>query len=78
MDMNADYITINTTNGKRQAELVSKFDIEELGSFVIYKLDGEFYGAKYKIDGENTTLITDLTEKEELALNEVFKQLGVL
>lgn len=71
-----DFITINTKDGKKKAELVSKFNIEELGEFVIYKLDNKFYGAKYKFDGENTTLITDLTNAEKKVLNEVFMQLG--
>ena len=77
IDMDSDFVTVNTENGKKEAELVSKFKIPNLGDYVIYKLDGEFYGAKYKIDEDNTTLITDLTEKEQQALNEVFQQLEV-
>lgn len=70
-----DYITINTKNGmKRNAQLVSKFEIQGLGEYVIYKLDGKLYGAKYKFDGENTTLITDLTDNEKKVLNDVFMQ----
>lgn len=72
-----DYIMINTTRGKRKAELVSKFNIDNLGDYVIYKLNGEFYGAKYIIDGDNTTLISDLTLKEQEAINDVFMQLEV-
>ena len=75
---NGDIITINTKDGiKKNAELVSKFDIQGLGEYVIYKLDNNFYGAKYKFDGENTTLITDLTDIEKKALNDVFSQLEV-
>jgi hypothetical protein len=77
MDVDSDYVTINTDNGPKQAELVSKFKIPNLGDYVIYKLDDEFYGAKYKIDGDNTTLITDLSLQEQKALNEVFEQLEV-
>ena len=75
MNVDSDYVTINTDNGLKQAELVSKFKIPNLGDYVIYKLDDEFYGAKYKIDGDNTTLITDLSLQEQKALNEVFEQL---
>lgn len=75
---NGDYITINTKDGvKKSAELVSKFEIQGLGEYVIYKLEGKLYGAKYNFDGENTTLITDLTDNEKSALNEAFIQLGV-
>ncbi len=75
---NDDVITINTENGtKKIAELVSKFDIQGLGKYVIYKLDNKFYGAKCSFDGKNTILITDLTDTEKEALNEVFLQSGV-
>ncbi len=74
----SDYITINTKDGKKEnAELVSKFAINGLGEYVIYKIDNQYYGAKYKIDGESTLLITDLTEKEKDFLNETFTQLEV-
>ena len=77
IDDNNDYITINTTNGQKQAELVSTFELRGLGEYVIYKLEGKYFGAKYKVEGDNTTLITDLNDVEKKALNEVFKQLGV-
>ena len=76
MNDNKDYITINTTDGKKQAELVSTFELPNMGEYVIYILDDKYYGAKYKVEGDNTTLITDLTDTEKQALNEVFKQLG--
>ena len=67
-----DFITINTMDGaKKNAELVSKFEIQGLGEYVIYKLDGELYGAKYKFDGINTKLITELTDNETNILNEM-------
>ena len=73
-----DFITINTKDGiKKNAELVSKFNIHGLGEYVIYKLDNNFYGAKYIFDGENTLLVTDLTDSEKKALNDVFIQLEV-
>lgn len=73
-----DFITITTKDGiQKNAELVSKFDIQGLGEYVIYKLDSIFYGAKYKFDGEKTILVTDLTDGEKKALNDVFIQLEV-
>lgn len=75
---NGDFITINTKDGlKKSAELVSKFNIQGLGEYVIYKLDNKYYGAKYLFDGEKTTLITDLSDNEKEALNAVFAQLEV-
>ena len=71
-----DYITINTIDGtKKIAELVTKFEIQGLGEYVIYKLDGLLYGAKYKFDGKNTRLITDLTDSEKNILNEMLSKL---
>ena len=73
-----DFITIYTADGGiKNAELVSKFEIQGLGEYVIYKLDGELYGAKYKFDGTNTRLITDLTDNEKNILNEMLYKLGV-
>lgn len=73
-----DFITINTIDGiKKNAELVTKFEIQGLGEYVIYKLDGLFYGAKYKFDGKNTRLITDLTDSEKNILNEMLSNLEV-
>ena len=71
-----DYIIINTKDGlKKKAELVSRFNIVGLGDYIIYRLENEYYGAKYKIDGDNTTLITDLSEVEKEALNEMFSKI---
>lgn len=78
LENNNDYIVINTKDGvKKNAELVSKFEIQGLGEYVIYKLDGKIYGAKYKLDGKNTILITDLNDTEKKALNDAFAQLEV-
>ena len=77
--LSGDFITINTSDGiKKNAELASRFEIPGLGEYVIYKLDGKFYGARYIVDGNNTKLITDLTDKEKEILNDTFIQLGVV
>ena len=69
---NYDFITIKTGDGvTKKAELVTKFEVQGLGEYVIYKLDGCFYGAKYKFNGTNTQLITDLTDSEKNILNEI-------
>ncbi len=73
-----DFITINTMDGtKKTAELVTKFEVQGLGEYVIYKLDGVLYGAKYKFDGTNTRLTTDLTDNEKSILNEILYKLEV-
>ncbi len=76
--MDKDFITINLESGEQKdAELISKFSIEGFGDYVIYKLDGKMYGAKYEVDGDKTNLITDLSEIEKDALYEVFTSLEV-
>ena len=72
-----DFITIHTKDGtEKKAELVAKFEIKGLGEYVIYTLEGKNYGAKYKFDGENTILDTNLSDNEKQALNELYSQLG--
>ena len=69
-----DFIIVTTTDGlKKSAELVMKFEIQGLGEYVIYKLEGVLYGAKYQFDGVNTKLITDLTEHEKNIINEMME-----
>lgn len=70
-----DYIIVNVNGKEKKAELVSRFELQNKDSYVIYKLDGEYYGAKYIVEDGNTTLITDLSNSEKLLLNEIFKNL---
>lgn len=72
-----DYIEINTDEGIKKAELVSKFELNGLGQYIIYKLDNKLYGARYEIKNGETILITDLTTREKEMLNEMFLQLEV-
>ena len=75
---NNDFITITTTNGiKKNAELIIKYEVKGLGKYVIYKLEGNLYGAKYQFDGKNTKLITNLTEQEKNIINEMINNLEV-
>lgn len=72
-----DFIEICTKDGQeKKAELLAKFEINGLGEYVIYRLDGLAYGAKYKFDGKNTILDTNLSNKEKEILNEMFLKLG--
>lgn len=76
MENGRDLITINTKDGKEKiAELVAKFEALGVGEYVIYKLDGELYGAKYEFDGSKTNLITDLSDNEKQMLNEMLHRL---
>lgn len=75
---NNDFVTITTTNGiKKNAELIIKYEVKGLGEYVIYKLEGNLYGAKYQFDGKNTKLITNLTEQEKNIINEMINNLEV-
>ena len=76
--MDGDFITINNKDGSTVlAELYSKIEIENMGQFVLYKIDNEIYGAKYKINDNKTILDTDLSEAEKEKLNEIFLSLEV-
>ncbi len=45
--MKKDFIMVDTSDGKKvEAELVCKYSIQNLGDYVIYKIDGEYYGSK--------------------------------
>ncbi len=73
-----DYITITKNNGEEiEAELVSSFTIENLGDYVLYKIDDQVYGAKYEIIDNNTHLDTNLSDYEKKAINAVAKSLEV-
>ena len=72
-----EYIVINTTDGiKKQAQLISKFTMEGFGDYVIYKLEDEYYAAKYEFDGQKTNLNNNLSDYEQKVLNEIFNRLN--
>lgn len=73
-----DTITITFDTGeKKQAKLVSMFNIQNMGDYMIYLLDDKMYGAKYKKENDKLELITDLTDEEKEAMNKVFEQMEV-
>lgn len=75
--MNKDdrFMKLSTKDGEKMAEIIYTINIENMGDYVIYKVDDEFYGAKYKYNGEDTDLITDLSDEEKEALNKAFEKM---
>jgi len=67
-----------TDEGEKEAEIISFINIENLGDYIIYRVDKDFYGAKYELDGDDANLITDLSDKEKEALNEVFERMEII
>lgn len=68
-------MTLNKEDGATcDVEIVMTFKLENhIDDYIIYKLDNEYYGAKYYDDGMKTSLETDLSNEEKEALNNVFK-----
>lgn len=74
--MKKDFIMVDTSDGKKaEAELVCKYSIQNLGNYVIYKIDGEYYGAKYEQNEDNISLITDLNDKEIKILDSILESI---
>lgn len=74
---------LKTNNGeKKQVDIIATFKIERYdGDYVIYKLDNEYYGAKYKNKDNSSELITDLSDEEKKIINEFyikFQKAGVI
>ncbi len=73
-----DYITITNKDGSTvEAEIYSKFEIENLGKYILYKINDEMFGAKYIVKDNNTVLNTDLSEEEKKTINELFQSMEV-
>lgn len=73
-----DNMTLIKADGTEvEVEIIVTFQIKEFNNddYVIYKDENKFYAAKYVDDGENVTLITSLSDKEKVALSDVFKKL---
>lgn len=73
-----DNMTLIKTDGSEiEVEIITTFQIKEFDNndYVIYKDEDKFYAAKYIDDGENVSLITNLSDKEKIALSDVFKKL---
>lgn len=65
---------LKTNSGeKKQVDIIATFKIERYdGDYVIYKLDNEYYGAKYKNKDNSSELITDLSDEEKKIINEFY------
>ena len=73
-----DNMTLIKADGTEvEVEIIVTFQIKEFNNddYVIYKDENKFYADKYVDDGENVTLITSLSDKEKVALSDVFKKL---
>jgi len=73
-----DKMILNREDGTAiEVEIVMTFKIKKYNNnYVIYKLNNEFFGAKYIEKNENTVLDTSLTDDEKAELNTVFENLS--
>lgn len=66
-------VILRTSNGEKQADIIVSFNIEGYdGEYVIYKVDNEYFGAKYKNQNDSSELISDLSEHEKQIINEFY------
>lgn len=76
-------MVLTTKDGqKKPVEIIVSFKVDEFDSeYVIYKVDNEFYGAKYINKDNCAELITNLNNKEKKIINDFylkFKKEGVI
>ena len=70
--MNNMILTLSDGSTK-EVELVVKFKLDKFNDdYILYKLNDEYYAAKYVEEGENTRLITSLSDIEKKALTRVY------
>lgn len=74
---------LTTKDGqKKPVEIIASFKIDEFDSeYVIYKVDNEFYGAKYINKDNCSELNTNLNDKEKEIINNFYlkcKKEGVI
>jgi len=78
MDDEKRITTLVMSDGsEKEIEIIYVVNIENKGDYVIYKLDDDFYGAKYEYNGEDTELNADLSDEEKEALNKAFEKMVV-
>lgn len=60
-----------------EVEIVMTFKLEEISDkdYVIYKSNGDYYGASFVVKNDITDLDTNLTFEEQEQMNEVFEKL---
>jgi len=73
-----DTMILNKKDGSTEiAEIVTTFKLENFNNndYVIYKNNKEYYAARYEEKEGSVDLITDLTDEEKKALNNIFEKL---
>jgi len=73
-----DTMTLTKTDGTtEEVEIVITFKLEELNDkdYVIYKSNGEYYGASFVEKDNITELDTNLTFEEQEKMTQVFEKL---
>lgn len=67
---------LNMSDQKKvETEIIMSFNIENFsGKYVIYKINDEYYGAKYRNNQDITELITDLNLQEKEAIEKIFNE----
>lgn len=73
-----DTMTLTKTDGTtEEVEIVITFKLEELNDkdYVIYKSNGEYYGASFIEKDNITELDTNLTFEEQEKMTQVFEKL---
>ena len=71
-------ITLTKNDGTtEEIEIVMTFKLEEISDkdYVIYKSNGDYYGASFVVKDDITDLDTNLTFEEQEQMNEVFEKL---
>ena len=72
MKMNTMMLTLSDGTTK-EVELVAKFKLDKFNDdYIIYRDNSEYYAAKFIEEGDNTKLITDLSDIEKKALTRVY------
>ena len=73
-----DAMTLTKIDGTtEEVEIVMTFKLEEISDkdYVIYKSNGDYYGASFVVKDDITDLDTNLTFEEQEKMNEVFEKL---
>ena len=73
-----DAMTLTKIDGTtEEVEIVMTFKLDEISDkdYVIYKSNGDYYGASFVVKDDITDLDTNLTFEEQEKMNEVFEKL---
>ena len=71
-------MTLTKSDGTtEEVEIVMTFKLEEISdkNYVIYKNNGDYYGASFIVKGNITDLDTNLSFNEQEQMNKVFEKL---